>query len=511
MTVSAVETAPTQTMDLTTKTVAHGSIAVVLTGYAVLTQDVLALVGSGIVGGWLLGRQVTFVRELRSLAETLSIGQHLERETVRTDDVAAVELRVRVDHPTPLALTVTSGLPQRATLEPGEAVPTTTLEPGAVAGDDAVDVRWPVSGQHEFDRVTVTAATDAIRRTFTLESPATITVEPRESEPVHVGRGGERIGTAYGDHDGGRLGSGDEPAEAREYVPGDTADKIDWKATARFGTTYVREYDTQTDRETTLLVDHRSTLADGPTGATKFDHLREVALSMAENAIGRGDPIGLVTVDDDGIETRLEHTTGGSGHRTIRRRLLDLRPSDGSQTHDRHLTGETARAHLTSITGSDDADDPFAETLRPFFEPRANGTDHDAVESLSDGLKATLTTQQQSRRTMVFTDDTRPGDLRETISLARARGNDVLVIIAPTVLYETDHLAELESAFDRYVAFEQLRRDLSRLDGVTALEVGPGDRLSTVLGAGRQRRRTGRSGRSGRTPTSGTATGGGRG
>lgn len=506
MTVSAVEAAATQTMDYTTKIHVHGSIAVVLTGYAVLTQDVLALVGAGLVGGWLLGRQVAFTRDLQSLAETLSIDQRAVREAVRTDDVTPVGLHAKLDHPTPLSLTVTGGVPRQATIEPGETTPTVTLEPGAVAADDHEDVRWPVSGRHEFDPVTVTAATDGFRETFTLDVETTIAVEPRESEPVHVGRGGERIGTAYGDHDSGRLGSGDEPAEAREYVPGDTADRIDWKATARFGTVYVREYDTQTNRETTLLIDHRSTLADGPTGATKFDHLREVALSMIERAIGRGDPVGLVSVDDDGIETHLEHATGGSGHRTIRRRLLDLRPSDGSHAHERYLTGEAARSHLTSITGSDDADDPFAETLRPFFEGRATGTDHVAVESLRDGLKATLTNQQQPRRTVVLTDDERPGDLRETIALARARGNEVLVIIAPTALYETDHLTELESAFDRYVAFEQLRRDLSRLDGVTALEVGPGDRLSTVLGAGRQehrqRRRAERSSRA-RTPATG--------
>ncbi|ARS91777.1 hypothetical protein B1756_09585 [Natrarchaeobaculum aegyptiacum] len=491
-------------MDFTTKTRTHGSIAVVLTGYAVLTQDVLALVGAGLVGGWLLGRQVAFTRDLQSVTETLSIDQRAVRDAVRTDDVTPVGLHARLDHPTPLSVTVTAGVPRQATIEPGETTPMVTLEPGAVAADDHEDVRWPISGRHEFDPVTVTAATDGFRETLTLDVQATITVEPRESEPVHVGRGGERIGTAYGDHDGGRLGSGDEPAEAREYVPGDTADRIDWKATARFGTAYVREYDTQINRETTLLIDNRSTLADGPTGATKFDHLREVALSMAERAIDRGDPVGLVTVDDDGIETHLEHATGGSGHRTIRRRLLDLRPSDGSRATERHLTGDAARSHLTSITGSDD--DPFADTLRPFFEARAGGAEHVAVESLRDGLKATLTNQQRRRRTVIFTDDERPGDLRETIALARARGNEVVVVIAASVLYETDNLTELESAFDRYVAFEQVRRDLSRLDGVTALEVGPGDRLSTVLGAGRQghrqRRRDERSSRA-RAPATG--------
>jgi len=52
------------------------------------------------------------------------------------------------------------------------------------------------------------------------------------------------------------------------------------------------------------------------------------------------------------------------------------------------------------------------------------------------------------------------------------------------VLYEPGGLADLERAYDRYLAFEEFRRELAKLDGVTALEVGPADRLSAVLEAG---------------------------
>jgi hypothetical protein len=39
-----------------------------------------------------------------------------------------------------------------------------------------------------------------------------------------------------------------------------------------------------------------------------------------------------------------------------------------------------------------------------------------------------------------------------------------------------------------HVTFEQLRRDLGGTDGVTAVEVAPGDRLAAVLAEGRQPR-----------------------
>ncbi|WP_255681357.1 hypothetical protein [Natrinema sp. SYSU A 869] len=59
------------------------------------------------------------------------------------------------------------------------------------------------------------------------------------------------------------------------------------------------------------------------------------------------------------------------------------------------------------------------------------------------------------------------------------------VLLAPSVLYEPGGLADVEQAYDRYIEFEEFRRELSRMDNVRALEVGPADRLATVLEAGR--------------------------
>ncbi len=71
--------------------------------------------------------------------------------------------------------------------------------------------------------------------------------------------------------------------------------------------------------------------------------------------------------------------------------------------------------------------------------------------------------------------------------MARANDAAVTVFLAPTILYEPGGLADVERASDRYREFEALRRDLARLDRVRAFEVGPGDRLATVLESGRER------------------------
>jgi hypothetical protein len=51
-------------------------------------------------------------------------------------------------------------------------------------------------------------------------------------------------------------------------------------------------------------------------------------------------------------------------------------------------------------------------------------------------------------------------------------------------LFEAGELADLETAYGRYREFEAFRTELERLGPVVAYEVGPGDRLSTLLSSG---------------------------
>jgi len=69
------------------------------------------------------------------------------------------------------------------------------------------------------------------------------------------------------------------------------------------------------------------------------------------------------------------------------------------------------------------------------------------------------------------------------------------VFLTPSILFDPGGLVDLEAAYDRYVEFEEFRRDLARLPGVSAFEVGPGDRLDAVLATGRDRRENRQMGR----------------
>ena len=94
---------------------------------------------------------------------------------------------------------------------------------------------------------------------------------------------------------------------------------------------------------------------------------------------------------------------------------------------------------------------------------------------------------QGNSQTLVFTTDSDPAQLREAVKVARGSAGHVVVFLAPQVLFEERGMTDLETAYERYTEFEELRCELAGLERVSAYEVAPGDRLTAVLAAGRAR------------------------
>lgn len=498
-------------MDLTRRSWAVAGLAVGLAAYAVVLDRPLGLAGAILIAAWLITRQYLFYRALRTLAEDLSVTQTTPKPNLRTDETVLTTLTAALESPSRLACSVEAGLP----VATSAAEPLTiTIDPAQQRASMTVDVRWPVTGRHTFDPATLTATDGLFREQLPVGTTPTVTVEPRVPRNLHVGEGGDRIATVYGEHEAGRIGSGIEPAGLREYVPGDAAARIDWNATARLGTAYVREFEAETDRETILVVDHRESLADGPAGETKLAYLRELALAFAENANQLGDPLGLLAVGNDGITERILPSTRADHYRTIRRSVLDIEPTPAGpadsttdpatvRATDRGRTGpepdsppspqhrpreHTRLADVRRAAATLDGEDtPFARTLRPFYTDRQIYLDRIDADPLYRAVRTTLARQQSRSFLILCTDDSAPTELLETVTYATGEGARILVLLAPTVLYEAGGLSDIESAYDRYLEFEELRRELSRMDEVTALEVGPGDRLSAIITAGRDR------------------------
>ncbi len=364
------------------------SLAGFLAAFAVVIDRPLPLAGAVLVGAWVLASQYSFLAALERTIRRLSITRGLPSATVRAGESTTIPIDATLADPTPLSLEIDAGLPTAARADRDAA--TLTLEPDATAAAATVSVTWPVVGRHRFDAARVTATDGRFVETVATGERPTVSVESRGPRRLHVGEGGDRLASPYGAHALRRSGRGIEPAEIREHVPGDAAKRIDWKATARFATPHVREYETETTRRTLLVVDHGRSLSTGPPAATKLEYLREMMLATADRARELDDPLGLVAVDDGGVTSRLEPAATAGTYAAVRRELLAVEPTpsdptarrtaeqparpptqaaDGgrsepaSSIHERP-TRATARRSVRELEG--DAD-PFAETLRPFY------------------------------------------------------------------------------------------------------------------------------------------------
>jgi len=92
-------------------------------------------------------------------------------------------------------------------------------------------------------------------------------------------------------------GQGTEFDSLREYVRGDDVRSIDWRATARAGTTMLRTWRPERDRHVVIVVDTGRTAAARVGDGVRLDAAMEAALLLAALAARAGDHVHLVMFD----------------------------------------------------------------------------------------------------------------------------------------------------------------------------------------------------------------------
>ncbi len=463
------------------------SVVGVLAVGTVVLDDPVVLVGATVCGGWLLARQYAFTLALQDLRADLEVEQHLERDRVRAERPVAVTLAAVLGRPTTLDVRIDAGVPVAAR-SPGE--PTLEIDSDGAERGVTTEVVFPVAGSYRFERPTVTVSDPAglFEERFEHGSRPTLTVEPATLD-IHVGRGGQQITRAFGERDSETQGTGIEPREIREYLPGDSARMIDWKATARQGTPYVRTFESETDWTTALVVDHRSSMARGEANATKLDFARNVALQVVDSAFRAGDPIGLYTVGDGEITRAIQPAETAQQHTRVKTMLHDLEPTTGSRASVEAEATERAMPSVATLAGDDSV---FATEIRSFRDStraatRSTGRTDSPLRIAIEGYVSRL---PGGTWTVIVTDDTNRSEIRDAVMAARRGERNVLVALTPTVLFENEGIDDAETIYERYNEFERFRRSLAEFERVDALEVAPRHRLASVVSVGRSRRVT---------------------
>lgn len=454
-------------------TAALGGICLVV---GVVAREVTLLVAGTVLGAWALVNQISFVTRASRVAET-DVSVDTDRERTAVDDPLPVRLRVDLDAPLPFEATIRPRLSPSA--DRPRPHPTLALPAGERTAEAAFEVAGTVVG-----RLTVGPSTVRFRDaggffadSVAVGDVAAVDVRPRTPRRVHVGEGGRTVTTLYGEHETDSVGAGTEPYDIREYTPGDRLSHIDWKATARLGYPHIREYERTRSHETVLVVDHRASMGAGPEGGRKLDHLRAVALAFVDTADRFGDPLGLYAAGNDGTTNAREPGTGVDQYDPIRRLVRSLEPTtpDGPETGRDPESPTWARTVAARLDGDRTR---FGSALRPYFGRASSHARRLRDQPLFRTVQMAHTHLRSGSWAVILTDDTNPTEVREAAKLARRGDWQVLVFLAPSVLYDSEETG----AYDRYHEFEEFRRSLARLDRVSAFEVGPDDRLETILG-----------------------------
>lgn len=458
---------------------------------AVLFQRPTLLFGGAALGAWLLAQQYRFLVALRRADETLAIERTLDRDRVSTETPITVTTTGQIDPETELTVTVTDDTPVGTRTDASVVDRQFQLDSQTPADRTVFTVQAPLAGEFSFERPTVTFTDGGglFRETWTRGPTATLIVEPRRPRNIHVGESGRQVAMAYGEHEVEGRGAGLTPAELRKYVAGDTASHIDWKATARLGEPHVREFEVETDRKTALVVDHRAPMNAGLPGETQLDYLREVGLVILDAARDANDPLGLYTVGDSGVTGVTAPGSSDRQYTEMERRLRSLTPTDGRETRRPNLRARSPAESRRAASLLQNTDSAFARSLTPYYRASNPYIERIADDPLFSTVQSFLTRQQGSLFTVICTDDSNRAEVREAVKLARRGENRVLVLLTPRSLFTPGGLGDLETAYTTYLDFEEFRRDLSRLDRVSALEVAPGDRLGAVLQSRRARKR----------------------
>lgn len=440
--------------------------------FAVVLGEPTPLLAAAGIGGWLLLAQFEAVRTIqavdRGFSATVSVGD----TSVFVGDRTPVTVRASLSNPVDTAVEAEVIAPPSVRVT-DRRQRTLTIDSGELTAATVCSVTFPVAGRITFDTLEIRLEDRAgyFTETLTVDVDAQCLVNPSSSKDIHVGQGGRSVGTVFGSHSTDQTGAGLVPREPRQYVMGDSLSRIDWKTTARMNEPHVREFESESDYQLSLVVDAGSHMRAGPAGRTKHDYAREVALGYIGAAESYTDPVSAQIVGDDATIWRYGPSTASDAYRAVRTRLLKQRPETGT-TQAVGVSRPVAPAGARLREQSLDGDSPFATTLREYFSDTATYVSRVSDRPVYEAVKAACINAERQHHLILVTDDTAKAETYEAVVLASKRSQQTSVFLTPQALFDrTETLDSPER--EGFVEFEEFRSRLDELANVTAYEVAP--------------------------------------
>ena len=286
---------------------------------AMLGQPALFLTGMVTIG------YAAFARGATPPVANLEIEREVTDELPNEGDEVEVEVTVRnVGGSALLDLRIVDGVPSGLAVESGVARTYTALAPNAEASFSYVVTAS--RGEHVFEEATVFArdASGAVEVETTVQTErTTISCSP----PIPTGEtvSLRPVTSPYpGTITSDVAGPGAEFFSVREYRPGDSLNRVDWRRLARTGELATVEFEAERMATVQIVLDARSqAYAATPTERRNaVEHGVDAARSLLGGFLSTGNQVGIVSLSPEivSIEPGL-----GRSHRTVAREFLSTK------------------------------------------------------------------------------------------------------------------------------------------------------------------------------------------
>tara|TARA_E500000305_G_scaffold52786_3_gene41723 strand:- start:55892 stop:56779 length:888 start_codon:yes stop_codon:yes gene_type:complete len=129
------------------------------------------------------------------------------------------------------------------------------------------------------------------------------------------------------------FGQSVEFAQHREYAPGDDVRNIDWKVWSKTDKYYIKQYEEDTNLQTTLLVDVSESMQFGTGPLSKYEYGCTAAAALAFLLLKQQDAVGMVTFDD-GIRNRVPALSKRNHLNALLTALASEKPAKKTDIYD---------------------------------------------------------------------------------------------------------------------------------------------------------------------------------
>jgi hypothetical protein len=441
----------------------------------------LFLLPAATILAWLLVVEYLFRDRIATISDALAIAYDISQETVQTDQPVSITTQVHGIADFDLQLTLSVEYPDSAVCD--QSNPSKTLTTESNTDSLKLNCHFPFAGNYTIGpaSVTIESRYGFFTKTLTTSEGDKVTVEPEPVNSMQIGTGDTQFTMSFGDHGSENAGEGMNPAGVRSYMPGDPASRINWKATARLNEVFVREFETETVRPLVVLLDRRQSshkiLNEDP-----VEYRRNIAISLIHEAETNRDPVGLYDVNTSQIESSEEVNANRNQYVQIRRQLYDTVSEDiSNQTANPNQTVQSTVDAASTIDQLRTDQSAFGSKVAPFLRGTPTTTYQVEDEPLIHAAETYLKRHGANARVVILSGDNQRSELYETAKLAGQLGQEVIVFVTPSVLFESEDIAAIDNVYDQYSAFERYRSQLAALEDVTTFEVAPGSQLQSVI------------------------------